>query len=357
MKYRMTLHRRAFALMAAGFVLAALSTLALGACSKKAGSEAKPPKVAVFVPGLVSGSPIYEQLVAGVEKAVAEIPGATCKVVEAGFNQAEWQAKLAALAATGEFDLIATSNPALPELCKKVVADFPAARFFVADAWLPGAERIHTVLYNQYEQGYIVGYLAGLVTTSGLPGANPEKKAGLIVAQRYPTLDELIEPGFAAGLAAAAPGAALETRVIGNWYDANKAAELAGNLIDGGVDVLLPIAGGAGQGAVSAAKARGRYAVWFDGNGYGAAPGTVLGCAILRQDRLVYEKVKALLAPGGAALYGKAEIVGAKEGYVDFDDSGAAYKALPETIRRPFEERLSALRSGSASFPVTGLSR
>ncbi|MBL8967652.1 MAG: hypothetical protein JNG85_11640, partial [Spirochaetaceae bacterium] len=85
--------------------LALLILLALGACSKSPADSAKaaPPKVAVFVPGLVSGSPIYEQLVAGATKAVAEMPGATLKVVEAGFNQAEWLDQLSAIAATGEF--------------------------------------------------------------------------------------------------------------------------------------------------------------------------------------------------------------------------------------------------------------
>ena len=347
---------RAARLRLSALALALAAAAALSGCARKAAeAPAEPPKVAVFVPGLVSGSPIYEQLVAGAEKAVAEIPGASLRVVEAGFNQAEWQDKLSALAASGEFDLIVSSNPSIPELCKKAAADFPKARFFVADAWLPGAAGLHTVIYNQYEQGYLVGYLAGLVTKSSLPGANPALKAGLVVAQRYPTLDLLIEPGFAKGLSEAAPGAVLESRTVGNWFDANKAAELASSLMDSGADVILPIAGGAGQGVVSAAKARGRYAVWFDGDGYGVAPGTVLGCAVLRQDRLVYEKVKALLSKGGESLYGKAEVVGAKEGYVDFDESGEAYKALPAAMRDSFSAVLARLRSGAAAFPVSGL--
>ncbi|MBL8965564.1 MAG: BMP family ABC transporter substrate-binding protein, partial [Spirochaetaceae bacterium] len=148
-----------------------------------------------------------------------------------------------------------------------------------------------------------------------------------------------------------------EKRVIGNWYDANKAAELAGSLMDGGVDVILPIAGGAGQGVIGAAKARGRYVVWFDGDGYALSPGTIVGCSVLGQDKLVYQKVKALLAAGGDALYGKADIVGAKEGYVDFDDSGEAYKNLPETIRRSLDARVAELRTGKKSFPITGLSQ
>ncbi len=311
------------------------------------------PRVCVFVPGVVAGSSTYEQLVAGAERAAAEVPGAAVKVVEAGFDQSQWLDKLSALAASGEFSLIVSSNPAMPDLAKQVADSFPAARFFIADGWLPGNPHIHTVLYNQFEQGYIVGYLSGLVDRSGIPGVTGSHEAGLIAAQSYPALERLIDPGFEKGLKDADPEGVLATRQIGNWYDATKAAELASALFDSGVSIILPIAGGAGQGVVSAAQSRGRHVVWFDGDGYGLAPGTVIGCAILRQDKLVYERVKAILE--GSRLFGRADVVGVEEGYVDFDGSGAAYKALPAGLRAKFEARMRMLRDGSLAFPVKGL--
>jgi simple sugar transport system substrate-binding protein len=331
--------------------IAAIASMA--ACSNSAASA--PTSVAVFVPGVVSGSPTYEQLVAGVTKAVAATKGATMKVIEAGFNQSEWQDRLTAVAASGQFSLIVSSNPSLPELCAKVAVDFPKIRFFVADAWMPGNPAIHTVLYNQYEQAWTVGYLAGLVASTPIDGHKPSGMAAMVVAQRYPSLDKLIEPGFRAGLVAAFPGARYESRVIGNWYDANKASELAKSLFASGADIVLPIAGGAGQGVLSAAAETGRRALWFDGSGYDLAPGVVVGSAIVRQDRLVAERVGQILSGKGAALYGKADIVNAAQGYVDFDETGAAYKALPASLRAAFEKELEALRKGTISFPVTGL--
>ena len=104
---------------------------------------------------------------------------------------------------------------------------------------------------------------------------------------------------------------------------------------------------------MSAAQARGRHVVWFDDDGYNLAPGTVIGCAILRQEKLVYEQVKAILL--GAQVFGTADIVGVRDGYVDFDGSGAAYKALPAALRSTFEARLRMLHDGRLSFPVKGL--
>jgi basic membrane lipoprotein Med (substrate-binding protein (PBP1-ABC) superfamily) len=173
----------------------------------------------------------------------------------------------------------------------------------------------------------------------------------MVIAQTYPTLDKLIRPGFEAGLKAVDSAISLDVRVVGNWYDANRGVELASSLIDSGVDVILPIAGGAGQGVLSVSKERGTYAVWFEGNGYDLAPGTILGCAVLDQERLVRERVSTLLA-GDASLFGKADIVGVRGGYIGFDAEGAAYKALPEALRARFESALQSLREGNPSFPV-----
>ena len=303
--------------------------------------------IAVFVPGVVSGSPIYELLVAGAEAPAAEIPDATVKVIEAGYNQAEWLDRLTAVAASGEFELIVSSNPALPELCAKAAEAYPDARFLVTDAYLEGNPAIHTVLYNQLEQGYIVGLLAGLVTRDlGGPLA-----AGLVAAQRYPTLDRLIQPGFEAGLKAVDPSFRLEYREIGNWYDANKAAELSSSLFDAGVRVILPIAGGAGQGAIAAARERGGRIVWFDASGYSLAPETVIGCAVLGQDRLVKDRILAILKRGEQP-YGQADIVGVRDGLVGFDAEGPGYAVLPAGVRSVFEAGLDELRKGRPDFTL-----
>ncbi len=338
---------------ASALALAALALAFAAGCSAKP-SKAPMSSVAVFIPGVVSGSPTYEQLVAGVSKVVSATKGASMKVVEAGYNQGEWQDRLAAVAASGKFGLIVTSNPSMPDLCAAVAKQFPDMRFLVTDGWLQGNPAIHTVLYNQYEQAWIVGYLAGLIARTPLDGHKPHGMAAMVVGQHYPTLDRLIEPGFEAGLRAADPEARFADRVLGNWYDANKAAELAKSLVAEGADVILPIAGGAGQGVLTAAREAGIKALWFDNSGYSLAPGVVVGSAIARQDRLVEERLSTILSGKGAGLFGTAEVVNAAQGYIAFDDSGEAYKALPASIRDPFQKQLAALRDGSLAFPING---
>jgi basic membrane lipoprotein Med (substrate-binding protein (PBP1-ABC) superfamily) len=327
----------------------ALALAALVLCT--AASFAAPAKIAVFIPGVRAGNAIYDSMATGVERLAAEIAGTQVKIFEAGFNQAEWEEKLTSLVATGEYDFVVTSNPSMPELCAKVGASFPSQKFICVDGFLKGNPQIYTALYNQTEQGYVSGYLAGLVTTSSMPGANRDKKVGLVIGQHYPVMDKIIAPGFEQGLKAADPRIELDMRVVGNWFDAAKAADLSKSMIDGGVDVILPICGGAGQGALKTLQDAGRYAVIFDGDDYARAPGTVLGCAVLHQDRLVYEKVKAALA--GKLPYGTADVVGMRDGYVEFLDKHPLYlQHVPAAIRAKMESLLRGIRSGAMNFTV-----
>ncbi len=311
-------------------------------------------QIAVFVPGVVAGSPLYEQMVSGTKRAAAEHPGATVKVLEAGFNQAEWSDKMTALAATGQYEVVVTSNPSMPFVSLDVAKAFPDQRWLCLDAYLDGNPQFYTLLYNQVEQGYLTGYLGGLVTGSGMKGANRELKVGMIVAQEYPALTRMIKPGYQMGLKAVDPRIVLDYRVIGNWYDANKAADLANSMIDDGVDVILTIAGGANQGTIKACQERGKYVLFFDSNEYSLAPGTIVGCAVLRQERAAYERVT--MAIEGRLPYGRAEVVGASQGYVDFADQDPLYvDSVPESVRGPMAEVVEKMRTGELAFPVPKL--
>jgi simple sugar transport system substrate-binding protein len=313
-----------------------------------------PVSIAVFVPGVAAGSPLYEQMVSGAQKAAAEYPNLTVKVIEGGFNQAEWAEKITSLAATEEYQFILTSNPAMPFVSMDVAKAFPNQKFINVDAYLAGNPQFYTLLYNQVEQAYFAGYLAGLVTKSKMKGATPDLKVGMIVAQEYPALTKMMKPGYEMGFKAVDPKITLDYRVIGNWYDANKAGDLAKSMMDGGVDVILSITGGAAQGIIKAAQERGRYVLYFDSVEYKLAPGTIIGCSILRQERAVYELVKKAME--GTLEFGTAEIVDAKGGYVDFAQDDPLYiKAVPADVRAKMADMVKKVKTGQIKLEVPEL--
>jgi len=315
---------------------------------------AQAPRIGVFIPGAREGSPIYDTMAKGAERLASEIPGASVRVIEAGFNQAEWEEKLTSFVASGKFDLVITSNPSMPELIHNISRSFPKQKFICLDGYLAGNPNLYTALYNQLEQGYVTGYLAGLVSISGMKGTNQDKKIGMIIGQNYPAMDKMIIPGFTQGLKAVDPAFQLDIRVLGNWYDAAKAADLSRSIYAGGADVILPICGSASQGAVKVAQEVGKYLVFFDDDEFARAPQNILGCTVLHQEELAYRSLKA--AVEGTLPFGKAEIVGMREGYIEFLDKNPAYiKNVPESIRKKVDTVIQAIKSGQLTFQVPSL--
>ena len=342
--------------------------LLMGCKNKETNEEAT--SIAVFIPGVMAGSPIYEMLADGAKKAAEDFAASSIDaiplvtVIEGGFNQAEWESQVTTLAASGNYDLIVSSNPSLPVIVSSVSEKFPGQKFLLLDGELTGNPNVYSLRYNQREQAYMAGYLAALATleatdfepaavTGGEPSladARPApaagvKRIGLVAAQEYPVMNNVILPGYTEGALAVDSGFSVDFRVVGNWFDAAKAAELAAGMIRGGIKVLLPIAGGAGAGVVQAASETGAKVIWFDTSGYAIRPGTVIGSAILRQDKAAYEKIMLYLK--GSLPFGKAEIAGIKNGFVDFIEDDPLYiSAVSRTIREKQAALLARLRSG-----------
>jgi len=280
--------------------------------------------------------------------------------IEGGFNQAEWESQVTTLAASGSYDLIVSSNPSMPEIVTSVSAKFPKQKFLLLDGELEGNPNVYTLRYNQREQAYMAGYIAALTALDSSVEINDQtagqtatqaaipkgiKRIGLVAAQEYPIMNNVILPGYTEGAKAVDPDFDVDFRVVGNWFDAAKAAELAAAMIREGEKVLLPIAGGAGQGVVQAATETGAKVIWFDTNGYAIRPGTIIGSSILRQDKAAYEKVTLFLK--GALPFGKAEIAGVAGGFVDFVEDDPLYiAAVSQAVRDKQAEMIARLRSG-----------
>ena len=329
-----------------------IGILLLSGCKNSDQSNTKNGEVsiAVFIPGVMAGSAIYEMLAEGTIKAAEDFTtsnqnrSAKVTVIEGGFNQAEWENQVTTLAAQGNYDLIVSSNPSLPVIVSAVSKKFAEQKFLLLDGELEGNPNVYTFRYNQREQAFMSGYIAALVSLEE-GGAAGEKRLGLIAAQEYPVMNNVILPGFAEGAKAVDPDFNIDFRIVGNWFDAAKAAEIAASMIRGGIKVILPISGGAGIGVVQAAFEAGAKIVWFDTNGYAIRPGTVVGSAVLRQDRAAYEKVTLFLNDN--LPFGKAEIGGIRDGFIDFIEDDPLYiEAVSQNVRERQAALISRLRSG-----------
>lgn len=319
--------------------LALIFTLFLVSCAEKKNSLTS---IAVFAPGILADSPVYQMLADGVKEAVEEYNAGTEKVkltiLEAGTNQAEWGNKITSLAATGTFDVIISSNPSLPDLVIPLTKQFPSQKFILLDAFAQGNDSIATVQYNQTEQSYLTGAIAALMSK--------KHKIGLLAAQEYPVMNNIILPGFQKGAQDVISGTTVDFRIVGNWYDASKGAELASAMNNAGCDVILPICGGASQGVISAAKEKGFFITWFDSNGFSKAPGIIISSTVMHQQKMAKEVTSEFLL--GKTEWGVAKTVGIKEGYIEFVQNDPLYiQVVPQEIREKMADLLASIKDGS----------
>lgn len=323
-----------------GVLLLGCFLLSLFSCSAKN----KERIVAVFVPGIIDDSPVYSMLVDGVRDAVNEynqtIPEQDAIglfVMEAGTAQAEWQSKIIALASTRKYEVIVSANPSLPDLVDPITQQFPDQKFILLDAEKTGNKNIATVCYNQKEQAYVTGYIAGLMSST--------HKLALVAAQEYPVMNNILYPYFAKGGNDAFEGTTADFRVVGNWYDATKAAELTNAVIATGADVILPICGGAAQGVINIAVNKGVYVSWFDNNGFDRAPGTIISSTVMEQAKMAKQETAKYLK--GETKWGTVEMVGMKEGFIDFVQDDPNYKStVPAAIQVKMNKLVSAIKAG-----------
>jgi len=335
-------------------ILIIIISFGISSCSKSDDVKIKISEnysVALFIPGVVAGSPSYEMMVTGAKRAIAESEESSLKIIEGGYNQGEWLEKITILASSDEYDLIVSTNPAMPEICAEVSKQFPNQKFFLLDGFLDGTKNIYTFRYNQKEQGFLGGYFAGLVTSGDMEGANNELKIGLIAGQEYPDMVRAILPGYKAGAEKVNKNISVDFRVVGNWYDAEKARSLAVSMFNAGVDIILTIAGGANQGVITAAEEMGKYVIMYDVSSYNQAPGIIVGSTEIHQEKAAYEKIK--LAITGKMLFGTGEIATVKDGWVGFDNKDPLYlKYVPQDIQNKQKAIIEKLANGLINFEM-----
>ncbi|MBE0635931.1 BMP family ABC transporter substrate-binding protein, partial [Candidatus Bipolaricaulota bacterium] len=270
---------------------------------------------------------------------------------EAGFDQALWPEMLYTFAASGNYDVIYTSNEALGPLCVEVIKQVPDVKFIVNDSYVVGNDRLFTTFFNKWQQSYLFGYLMGLISVSDMENVTIDRKIGLVYGQHYVMMDDLIIPGIEAGAQAVDPAFSLVTAMLGNWYDAAKAEQLANSMADQGVDVFGAIAGSGNAGVLSSAVNKGLYVLWYDSDGFDKAPGTVVCSFITDSEAATTRNLENLVA--GTLAWGEPEVLGAEEGYIYVPIRDARYvSSLPEDIRIQFEERYHEIVSGELEIVV-----
>lgn len=166
--------------------------------------------------------------------------------------------------------------PAIEEASK----NFPNQKFAIVDhAFDPSLPNVSGITFRVEEASYLAGYLAAKITKS--------KKIGFIGGFETPIIDHF-EYGFRAGVLAADPTVQVFTQYTASFNDSDKGKTIAQTMVENGVDLIFPVAGDAGNGAIELVRERGLYAIGVDRDQSYLAPDNMITSVLKRVDNAVY---------------------------------------------------------------------
>jgi basic membrane protein A len=128
--------------------------------------------------------------------------------------------------------------------------DFPGTKFAVIDA-VPQGSNSTGLLSRENEGSYLVGYIAGVSSSTGV--------VGFIGGMDIPLIHKF-EAGYRAGVLRACPTCKVVSEYVGStptaWNNPSKAKEIAARQVGQGADIVYAAAGGSGSGALDYVKSK-----------------------------------------------------------------------------------------------------
>jgi len=169
---------------------------------------------------------------------------------------------------------------------EEVAKDYPDTSFAIIDM-VVGQPNVRSVVFNEHEGSYLVGYMAAKTSKTNT--------VGFVGGMDIPLIRR-----FACGYAQGAKAANADAKVVANmtgttgaaWNDPVKGGELTRAQISQGADVIYAAAGATGLGVLQTAADEGILSIGVDSNQNYLHPGKVLTSMMKRVDNAVYNAMK-----------------------------------------------------------------
>jgi basic membrane protein A and related proteins len=280
----------------------------------------------------------------GLEQARDEL-GVEIRVLQSQ-SDADYVPNLSSLAEEG-YDLIISVGFLMGEVTEQVAREFPDVNFAIIDfAYDDAPENLQGVVFREQETGYLVGYLAGLVTQSDLDRTNEQNVISSVGGQQIPPVDRFIA-GFQAGARESNPEVQTLNAYSQDFVAQDRCKEVALDQIANGSDVVFQVAGGCGLGALDGADEQGVWGIGVDADQAHLGP-HMLTSAMKRVDVAVFRMIEQVqqdaFEGGGVSVFGLAE---------DGVGLGEVSDEVPQEMLDQVEEVRERIIAGEIEIPET----
>lgn len=151
--------------------------------------------------------------------------------------------------ATEGYNLIFLSTNGYEDVGAQAAPQYPNTEFILINGKASHGDNLVSLQIADDQQGFLMGAIAGLTTTS--------KSVGFIGGEEItPIING--QKGFEQGVKYVDPSIKVKATLTGNFDNVNQAKETAKAMIDTGVDVVAPMANAAALGVLQAAEESGK---------------------------------------------------------------------------------------------------
>ncbi len=184
-----------------------------------------------------------------------------------------------------DYDMIICIGYALADALKDESEANPDMKFaIVDDSSLADSSNVTSLMFEQSQAAYLVGYVAGKTTKTN--------KVGIVLGMATDLMNEF-GYGYVAGAVDANPDCQVLQNNANSFADTAAGKTAANNMVAQGADVIFHAAGGTGLGVIDGCKEAGIWAIGVDSDQSSIAPETILTSAMKRVDNAVYDIAKA----------------------------------------------------------------
>ncbi len=334
----------------AAILLAALmGTAALAGCSSNTPPAETPPtdtpaekvmKISMVTDvGGVKDQSFNQSAYEGLQRAEADL-GMEIGYIEST-QDADYEPNLETLV-DGENDLIWGVGFKMADAIMAAAGNYPDQKYGIIDFDYGDTtpSNVIGVLFKEQEPSYLVGLIAGKMTTAN--------KIGFVGGMDVPVINRF-RFGFLAGVQAANPEAQVDVQFANAFDDPAKGKAIANQMYASGIDIIFHAAGDTGTGVIEAAKEQDKMVIGVDRDQNDLAPDNVITSAVKRVDNAIYliaEELKNGNFDGGTTM-----IFGLKEGGVDI--AATSDKNVPADILEFVNAEKEKIISGEITVPGT----
>ncbi len=277
-----------------------------------------------------------------------EEQGYTVNVTECNTDETQYEPQLRTAAEKSEIVIgVGSELTMIGDIAK----EYPDTKFIWIDNVVDDYKDISNltcISYKQNEGSYLVGYIAGSMTETGV--------VGFIGGADIPVINDFYV-GYEQGALQAGKDLDKDVKVIkgytGDWSDTNLGAEHAQDQATRGADIIFCAAGGSGNGAIMKAKDLGIKCIGVDQDqritlGDGQYADDILCSMIKNVQKSIVDYVNEFYEDDSKWIGGEVFYAGSEGNYVEVAYGSEDMEMLvPDDVLAALDEQMAKIKDGT----------